>query len=177
MAEPGTRTMDQWIDSHLQLVLIAAMGLISIGSISPWATLGPFKVDGTNGDGKITLFIAIIGLVTAIASMARPTALALVALMFLSLACFGVGLYDWIHLTSVIQNTQPTIFGSASVGWGLEVVTLGGAIGAILTIRAIWSRFRLSRYQDPRPARLERAPGHPTGPARRTRHLRLRKRG
>jgi hypothetical protein len=110
---------------------IAVLGLVlaAIGSIGAWATVfGLFSVDGTAGDGRITLGLAAFGVVALLVGRGASLASALAALV--ALAVVAVAIVDLVDLSHV---SGPTLGHAVSAGWGLYAVLAGGiiAVGAI----------------------------------------------
>jgi hypothetical protein len=124
-ADPNPETMNnRQVDSRIALALIGA-AVMGVGSVAPWATAlgGTIGVNGTTGDGKITLVCAIICAVATIAaSNGGRSNLALAAIA--ALVGGGVGLYDLLNISSLVGST----YGLAQIGWGLYAVVIGGAV-------------------------------------------------
>jgi hypothetical protein len=98
---------------------IVSAGLLAIGSVGTWATLGPFSVTGTsNGrDGILTLILAGIVALT----------LLLRRWIWTSLVCGGIALavtiYDIVDLNSIAQDSIV----SPSPGWGILLAAAASA--------------------------------------------------
>jgi hypothetical protein len=93
-----------------------------IGSIGPWVS-GPFgSQSGMNGDGKLTIALAIIGLLL----VAFEWAAMIVPVIGLGLAVLSGS--EWHHIHSAVHNA--VLFGVhvASVGWGVYALIAGGVI-------------------------------------------------
>ena len=116
-------------------IIIGALGLggIIVGSIGPWATAFIASVSGTDGDGKITLAFAGVGLVGLLVRQGY------ILTIMMALAALGVGIYDIINVSH--KAAQITFQGEqiAHVGWGLYVV-VGGAVLAIVGSLIEWTR-------------------------------------
>lgn len=87
-----------------------------IGSFLPWASVGPFSVNGTSGDGAITLVMGLI----AVGFAFRLPKFSKVILVLGALVAL-TGIYDIANISSNDDN----VF-SASIGVGLIVTTIGG---------------------------------------------------
>lgn len=106
-----------------------AFGATLIGSLGPWATLGVFSKAGTDGDGVITLIAGIIGIILALVL----TRGARVAVGVLGLIILAIGIID----IADVSSSGEELFGeeiSPSVGWGLWVVTPGGAAATLCSV-------------------------------------------
>jgi hypothetical protein len=104
-----------------------AFGATVIGSLGPWASLGIFNKAGTDGDGVITLIAAIVGLVLVLVGRGR------IAVAVVGLVILATGIYD----IGDVSGSRAEVFGqsiSPSVGWGLWVVTLGGAAAVLCSL-------------------------------------------
>lgn len=113
--------------------------LVLVGSVGPWVTaFGFIEVSGTEGDGMITLVLALVaGLLIGwrVASGSRwPRFLA--GLAFLAVA--GIGVYDWSELERNIdeadEDVRAFVDAAVSVGWGLVLTTFAGVAGLIVTV-------------------------------------------
>ena len=109
-------------------VPLVGAALVVFGSILPWATLGPFSVDGTAGDGKITLVVGGLGLILAIVGASKRGAMGIAAAC--GVACVFVSGYDLINISNKFGSSNAF---SASVGIGLYMC-VGGSIA--LTVGA-----------------------------------------
>jgi hypothetical protein len=102
-----------------------------VGSIGPWVS-SPFdSASGMNGDGKLTIALAIIGLLV-VAFDKAPTFVPMIGLV---LAVFGG--WEWYHIRSAAPNTVLLGVHAASVGWGVYAV-IGGGVVAFLTAQKTW---------------------------------------
>jgi hypothetical protein len=139
--------------------------------MGPWARVLFITVNGTDGDGAITLVLGIVAGLLAVVRLARP---AVRGVMFVAgLAFIGaaaVGVWDWADLGRVASDTsdEDSFFSfSVQVGWGLIVMTIASIAGAILSAADAFRRpGSLSRPptltdqpEDPRPRqRIRRDP-------------------
>ncbi len=128
--------------SVLPILLAVLSGVVTLGSIGPWATFGILEVAGTHGDGKLTLVLAVVALTLSLLRLVRSSAW-LYGLAGLCLAAAGlIGLYDWVNLERELASPEleDNIFADAlSVAWGLQAVTLAGIIGAVLALGTVVS--------------------------------------
>lgn len=107
---------------------------ITLGAVLPWATVGPFSIDGTAGDGKLTLVggLAIILLGFVLRSNDDSASYGLIALV-LGLGVLAAGVYDTVS----VDSHSNSLF-NASVGIGLwltDVAALVAVVGALLASR------------------------------------------
>lgn len=130
---------------NLIILLIAAMAVI-VGSAGPWAHVWIVTVNGTAGDGQISLIAGGIAGILAFlefnrAKLSRGRNIGML-LLFGGAAALGV--YHWINLGSLtVDSTFP-----ASLGWGLPVLTVGGVIGAITAFVQLGHVNAQVEYQD-----------------------------
>jgi hypothetical protein len=130
----------------------AALGftVAAIGSIGPWATvLGLLSVDGTAGDGRITLGLAVFAVLALVIGRGASVASAIAALVALAIGVVAViDLVDLDHVT-----TSPTVGDAVSAGWGLYAVLAG----AVIALAAIAPEVTILRPR-PLPATLRLPP-------------------
>lgn len=109
---------------------LSCIGMI-VGSISPWATGGGRSMAGTEGDGRITLTLAIVAALALIFRAVRihvwTVATATVAAVLVLLIAFA----DLANLDALLDTVSA--FASVSIGWGLWLL-LASAAG--LTVSA-----------------------------------------
>jgi hypothetical protein len=126
------------------LIAAGAGAFVFIGSFLTWATagLGIFTVSvaGTDGDGKFTLVLGIAIAVTALIAWTTSPG-AIIVTLLASIGAVGVGGYDWHDVNSKISAAKQQLNGNpfagglhASVGSGLYLVVVGGAIGVIASL-------------------------------------------
>lgn len=107
-------------DRQRHMMLLIAAGLVALGSILPWATAGPFSVNGTSGDGMITIGIGLSVGVWGLLSDRPP--FPLVAMIALAIAGL-IGIYDTLQIEA-----------PASVGVGLYMVMAGGGLAVLAVL-------------------------------------------
>jgi Protein of unknown function (DUF2510) len=131
---PAARSAVQgWEPSRI----IAAVGAaaVVVGSLGPWATastpFGSIDVNGTEGDGKVTL---ILGAVALGFILLRNYLVA----MILSAIAGAILVFDFLDVSRTIGDVDNE-FIKTSVGWGLFVGAIGGVlafVGSLLLWRA-----------------------------------------
>ena len=116
----------------MAVAVIAAL-IVLIGSMLPWVTVStPFDQPsqaGTDGDGKITLTLAVLALlaigslfVTAIRTLIGPVSF---FLLLLGAATTAVAMYDIVELKNTLRGA-PEFADFVSVGVGLYMALAGG---------------------------------------------------
>jgi len=126
-------------------LIMAAAGLAVLGSVLPWASVtsafGSIDVAGTNGDGKITLFLALavgaLGLWLAFTSSDRSLSTVLCLLVVAGAAVTAaIAAADMRNVQDKIDSVNSTQLATASVGVGLWITLLGaggcGVAGLLL---------------------------------------------
>jgi hypothetical protein len=104
-------------EHQCRTLLWIAAGAVILGSFLPWATAGIVSVNGTNGDGVLTL---ILGACAALAAFRYHTVAAAL------LAAAGVvGVYDAAKVADV----------GAGIGVGLWLVIAGAILGVAARVR------------------------------------------
>jgi hypothetical protein len=110
-----------------KLVIAAAAG--GLGTFLPWATLGALiSVDGTKGDGFITLAFFIAAIVAATRGQrARPmTKSQRIWSTVFGLVAGGVGLINIVNIKSRFGGHGGRLANAISVGFGLYLVVAAG---------------------------------------------------
>jgi hypothetical protein len=106
-------------------------GLVLLGSFMPWATIasgfGSAGVAGTEGDGKITLFLALLLVILGVLSLTSGRRLAVLQVLISVLAGI-IAVIDLSNVSGRVADISSS-FVHASVGTGLYLV-LAGAIAA-----------------------------------------------
>ncbi len=116
--------------------------LVMLGSLLPWASVdtafGSISVRGTEGDGVLTILLALAGGAAAVAVvMARKPMAAIGGIVAGGLALL-IGAYDFLDLARATGDSSGLV--EAHVGFGLWLVLLGslamtGASIAILVLQ------------------------------------------
>jgi hypothetical protein len=112
------------------VAVFAGLALVIVGSIAPWATSPLSSVSGTEGDGKLTIGVAVIaGLVLLLGRGGRGWIAAL------SLILLGIGIFEAIHIHKHVAKV--TLFGQQvdHVGWGVYALIAGAAIAFTASFR------------------------------------------
>lgn len=110
-----------------QLWAMAGFIGIVLGSFMPWAQVGIFTANGTDGDGVITLILGGAGFLLMLASTRGPAIIALL----LALGAGGIGLYDASNISSAISDLDGNPFAAnASVGTGLYLLIAASVVAA-----------------------------------------------
>jgi hypothetical protein len=119
-------------------------GGIGLGSVLPWASvtifLGTIDVNGTSGDGKLTLVAAIVAVIGA--ALANRWLFAVPC--FVAAAIMG---YDAINITNVGDDYSDVA--SVDIGFGL-IIGLAAAIGGSV-LGLIWPREPARSVHQDRP--------------------------
>lgn len=119
--------MPETTQQTLPRLPLAAIGLVVIGAAGPWVTLGSFSKGGLEGDGVITLVLALVAAGVLLLAHFRGRRAPVVVVGICGLLALAIAIID-------IADVQDAGFG-ASVGWGLWL-TLVGAI-ALLAAAAV----------------------------------------
>jgi hypothetical protein len=119
------------------IVLLLGAVAIGVGSVAPWAeaSAGVFSrsVSGTDGDGVITLVLAVVVLLLALVTTTPTARRGLLVLAGLCAAgAAGIGIYDAVNVNDAARRAEDlSSLVEASVGWGLYAVIAGGVLGVI----------------------------------------------
>ena len=107
--------------------------LVSVGSLMPWASIatvfGTVNLNGTEGDGKITLVLGLLVVLFAILELTGSSGTRGIGLVVALLAA-AAGIYDMTNLSSRMGEVTSE-FARPSVGVGLYAVVGGGALAVI----------------------------------------------
>lgn len=126
-------------EQHARFVTVGAALVVVLGSVSPWITMSGFfnlSVNGTAGDGKITL---AAGLVTALLALAPafPQRVGLrVAASLAGLVAVVVGVRLMLEIDREGAPPDDALPVVVSAGWGLWAVVLGG----LVLVAAPWAK-------------------------------------
>ncbi len=120
-----------------QKLAVIGLSLIGIaGTFLPWASLGGFSANGTDGggDGYITLFFFALTILIAVLGglQEKFTTKSLIGVSVLSALCSIIGLYD---LSNFNNNPAASM---ASIGIGLYLIIFMGfaVIGAAFGLKS-----------------------------------------
>ena len=118
--------------------IVALAGLV-LGSVTPWATTVLATKNGLQGDGVLTLILAVIIGVALLSYRSRPTSGAALTGLICSLIAAAIAIYDVADISS--SNTR--IFGQdvhvVSVGWGLWLALAASIVlaGSCFVLRRV----------------------------------------
>ncbi len=142
-------------------IVIGAGVLVVLGSLLPWATvssgIGSLSVDGTSGDGKLTLILGVIALVMGVVLLQRGAGVGwLVGTGVVFLVTLGVSIKDASDISSF--GDQVTALVGVHVGFGLWLCILGSIAGVVATALLLVQRRAAGRSQ---PLAATTSPGAP----------------
>lgn len=110
-----------------------AMVMVAIGSALPWATASAYMFTvskgGLSGDGVFTIILAVLGLGFFAFAITRKADWAFVVGFILSMLVLAIAIYDTVDVARLASDVPEG--GSMTVGVGLIVCIIGGAIGCI----------------------------------------------
>jgi len=103
--------------------------LAGVGAFMPWVTVGIFSVDGTSGDGVLTLVLGLA--MTGIFIAWGLTGQGLRGLLGLTILAgagvIAIAIYDIAHIQSIADEDAANILAlNAGVGTGLYVTLFAG---------------------------------------------------
>lgn len=118
-------------------IVIGAGALLILGSVLPWATVSTaflsLSVNGTAGDGGITLTLGIVALVIGVLLVRGFVATGwLIGVGVIFLIALGVSLHDASDVSSVSSQLSQDV--GVSVGIGLWLCLLASVSGLVATI-------------------------------------------
>ncbi len=119
-------------DRRLTSGILALVGgcLMVLGSLFPWAQVvsvfGTVTVNGTEGDGKITIVLGLVVAVLGLLAIANRRAKLHILVPILGLVGGGIGLLDLLNASSKFESVASDGFVHPSIGIGLYLVILGG---------------------------------------------------
>lgn len=130
-------------DARSTWLLAVGTAVVAVGALLPWATVNAglvsVTVAGTDGDGVITLMLALVvgGLVLAKWKAGLSRAVVIVSLV-LGAIVLAIAIYDAIDIASSVVDSEFVDL-RASVGIGLWLTLLGSiamVAGAIWELRS-----------------------------------------
>lgn len=131
-----------------RLIGLGGAGGLALGSVLPWASVqsvfGSITVNGTDGDGVLTLACGIIAI---IGFAVRKPLLALIP----SAIGLAIGLFDLIDINRNIGEVE-TDFARASIGYGLWLLVAGGVVAVVAAALLITQRRLRKKYAEARRA-------------------------
>jgi hypothetical protein len=125
-----------WTWNAPSVLVVAGAGMAFIGSFLPWATIGAFSKAGTDGDGVLTLLLAVAAAAFGIFGLPRARKGMLIASLIAAVLILAIGAYDMID----IGSTEGPFDIEVSVGGGLYLTVLGAIAGVIGPILAMARR-------------------------------------
>jgi hypothetical protein len=118
-------------------VVMAGVIAVIVGAFLPWVTasaalVGTITRVGTDGDGKVTLAMALAAGIVALVAMRQrttPQVWALAVVGVLAIIVAGIGIYDWNDIRQAVGDLTPDQQRviTASVGSGVYVTVAGAA--------------------------------------------------
>lgn len=148
--------------NRAQIILgLCATGVI-IGSLGPWARIFMETINGISGDGQVTLFLGVFAGAFALLEATRHNGsrARYLSMMIAYLLAGLIGLNAWLSVSSTIERGDI----NASVGWGLQLMTvaaLAGSTLAYLQVKAInrekRRQQRLRREEEATATEMERS--------------------
>ena len=112
---------------------LSCIGMV-VGSIGPWATGGGHSMAGTEGDGRITLALAIAAALGLTVRAVRQRVWAVAVPMVAAVVVLVVAIADITNLDSLLGALSS--FFSVSIGWGLWLL-LASAAGLAVSAFAL----------------------------------------
>jgi hypothetical protein len=139
-------------------LVIGAGALLILGSLLPWATVssrfGSISVDGTSGDGKITLILGVVALAMGVVLLQRKISTGwLVGTGVVFLAALGITIKDASDVSSV-PNPVAELVG-VHVGFGLWLGMIASIVGAVAIVLLFLER---RTAKDPQPSASSMGP-------------------
>jgi hypothetical protein len=121
-------------------VALGGAGALFLGALLPWAMVGAFTKNGTEGDGVLTLVGGVVIAALALASRSRSDTAQVkrlgVAIVIIALLAGAVGIYD---LVDIARGADAGAFHlDASPGIGLYLTVLGAGValvGGVMLLR------------------------------------------
>ena len=111
--------------------------LVAAGSLLPWATVssgfGSISLNGIEGDGKFTLAVGAALTLVGYLRFVGGGSKALLTLL-LSIAALGLGLIEYANASKVL-DAAGSEFARTSIGIGLYLILLGGAVALFGALR------------------------------------------
>jgi len=125
-------------------MLLAGAAVTVLGSVLPWATVEAGfeseQVNGTDGDGVLTIILAIAALAFGIPGLLKRSKGLLITALVATILIVVIALADIGDVSSVAEEVG---FGvEATVGVGLWLVLVGGIVAMIGAIMAVRNRNR-----------------------------------
>ena len=124
-----------WSWNLASLLIVGGAAVVAVGAFMPWASVGPFSAAGTDGDGILTLILALgAGPLGAFGILKSKKGLLIGSLICAALI-LAIAAYDTANISSVADGP----FGlTPEVGGGLYLTLIGavaGIVGPVLAMR------------------------------------------
>lgn len=126
-----------WEWNAASVLTVVGAALVFIGAFMPWATLGPFSAAGTDGDGVLTLLLAVAAGAMGVPGILRSRKGLLIGSMICAVLAFLIGAYDMANIST---STDAPLDLNPNVGAGLYLTVIGaigGIVGSVLAIRGV----------------------------------------
>lgn len=123
--------------TRIPLALVILGGAIVLGSLGPWAKVGPFSKDGIEGDGVFTLLLGIATIAIAAVRWHRWNLKSAAGVAIAAGLCAVIGILDWIDV--VRAKVGPFGF-EADPGWGLIMMTLAAVAAVAVALSSFAAR-------------------------------------
>jgi hypothetical protein len=108
-------------------MIVAGGGMAFASAFLPWATVGPFTINGTDGDGQITL---VLGVILAVLGAIRLIGKGGKAISWVAAGVAGaiglIGAYHFNNLDSEVSSVGIGVYGTIAAG---VVGFIGGMTG------------------------------------------------
>jgi len=123
------------------IVALGAAGVVVVGSLMPWATaktvFGDISINGTDGDGVLTLILALVVGAIAVALLVgkRPRLWAYVVLLIAALLTAFIAVYDLVDISRAVGNEYAHVSTGAGV-WLVAIASLVLVAGGVQLTRA-----------------------------------------
>jgi Protein of unknown function (DUF2510) len=126
-----------------RIMAAAGAAAVVVGSLAPWATastpFGSIDVNGTDGDGKITL---VLGAVVVGFVLLRNYFVS----MILSAIAGAILVYEFSDVSRTVGDIDSE-FVKTSVGWGLYLGAIGGVVAFVGSLQ-LWRARRAEAKSD-----------------------------
>ncbi|MCK0111986.1 hypothetical protein MWU75_07540 [Ornithinimicrobium sp. F0845] len=115
-------------------ITLAGAAIVVVGSVLPWASvMFAGSVYGTDGDGILTIFCAVIvALVALPAALGKGRRWMFGVAAFFGLVATAIGGYDLSNISALVSDES-----MASLGPGLPIVVAGGLVVVVASIFGI----------------------------------------
>lgn len=134
---PDRATGWRW-DAGSILIIVGSVGAF-IGAFLPWATLGVLSKAGTEGDGVITLILALLGGLLGFGGISRGRSGMLVGSLICAALIVLVAIIDIADIGTIGDRTMGL---EPDVGSGLLLTLVAGGCGVLGAILALVTQRR-----------------------------------